>query len=200
MNMIRVLDNGLDKGKEEAIRRYAKDDLNSWDIQNPYSHFILNITREEKCSIIKDNLEDNILKSLKILDRINLGLFFSLFKFILRNAFNKLKLPTVSNRLFELSERYVRAGLFHIGDLITVFYENLRKKLNRKFKKLGTDKQLFLVIPRQFGMELSSFFQPNEKFFQGSPECQSLLFSSHGCNMIKICINYIELPLIKTST
>ncbi|RNA39682.1 hypothetical protein BpHYR1_009045 [Brachionus plicatilis] len=32
---------------------------------------------------------------------------------------------------------------------------------------------------------------PSEKFFQGSSEWQSLLFSPHGCNMIKICINYM---------
>ncbi|RNA26039.1 hypothetical protein BpHYR1_006722 [Brachionus plicatilis] len=30
-----------------------------------------------------------------------------------------------------------------------------------------------------------------EKVFQGSSEWQSLLFSPHGCNMIKICINYM---------
>ncbi|RNA09965.1 hypothetical protein BpHYR1_035255 [Brachionus plicatilis] len=31
-----------------------------------------------------------------------------------------------------------------------------------------------------------------KSFFQGSSEWQSLLFSPHGCNMIKICINYIK--------
>ncbi|RNA24819.1 hypothetical protein BpHYR1_038475 [Brachionus plicatilis] len=30
-----------------------------------------------------------------------------------------------------------------------------------------------------------------KSFFQGSSEWQSLLFSPHGCNMIKICINYM---------
>ncbi|RNA12770.1 hypothetical protein BpHYR1_029547 [Brachionus plicatilis] len=41
--------------------------------------------------------------------------------------------------------------------------------------------------------ESAVFFElsDKEKFFQGSSEWQSLLFSPHGCNMIKICFNYM---------
>ncbi|RNA29570.1 hypothetical protein BpHYR1_041903 [Brachionus plicatilis] len=40
-----------------------------------------------------------------------------------QEAFNKLKLLTVSNRLFELSERYVEAGLSHSVPLVVCLNE-----------------------------------------------------------------------------
>ncbi|RNA11660.1 hypothetical protein BpHYR1_008320, partial [Brachionus plicatilis] len=50
---------------------------------------------------------------------------------ILHNeAYNILKLLTVSNRLFELSERYVRAGLSHS----VPFTDRLVEEYNRGFE------------------------------------------------------------------
>ncbi|RNA29799.1 hypothetical protein BpHYR1_020270 [Brachionus plicatilis] len=42
-------------------------------------------------------------------------------------TFNKLNLLTVSNRLFELSERYVRAGLSHSIPLVVRLVEEYRE-------------------------------------------------------------------------
>ncbi|RNA03415.1 hypothetical protein BpHYR1_048570 [Brachionus plicatilis] len=46
-----------------------------------------------------------------------------------QEAFNKLNLLTVSSRLFELSERYIKAGLSHSVPLV------LRLRKNKFFQK-----------------------------------------------------------------
>ncbi|RNA30601.1 hypothetical protein BpHYR1_027613 [Brachionus plicatilis] len=82
------------------------------------------------------------------LDLNTLGnLYMSLIGSILRydtpsnrlhhEAYNKLKLLTVSNRLFELSERYVRAGLSH--SIITVrLVEEYNKDLESRYIEYPT--------------------------------------------------------------
>ncbi|RNA12933.1 hypothetical protein BpHYR1_016825 [Brachionus plicatilis] len=51
-------------------------------------------------------------KAVKLLGKLKLFCDFQL------NAFNKLKLHKLSNRLFELSERYFRAGLSYSVPLV----------------------------------------------------------------------------------
>ncbi|RNA06920.1 hypothetical protein BpHYR1_044972 [Brachionus plicatilis] len=48
-----------------------------------------------------------------------------------QEALNKLKLLTVSNRLFELSERYVRERLSHSVPLVVRLVEEYKKILNQ---------------------------------------------------------------------
>ncbi|RNA30560.1 hypothetical protein BpHYR1_042545, partial [Brachionus plicatilis] len=53
-------------------------------------------------------------------------------------AYNKLKLLTVSNRLFELSERYVRAGLSHSVPLTVRLVEEYNKGFESRYIEYPT--------------------------------------------------------------
>ncbi|RNA27800.1 hypothetical protein BpHYR1_001407 [Brachionus plicatilis] len=53
-------------------------------------------------------------------------------------AFNKLKLLTVSNRLFELNERYVRAGLSHSVPLVVRLVEEEREGFESRYIEYPT--------------------------------------------------------------
>ena len=53
-------------------------------------------------------------------------------------AFNKLKLLTVSNRLFELSERYVRAGLSHSIPLVVRLVEEYKEGFESRYIEYPT--------------------------------------------------------------
>ncbi|RNA03353.1 hypothetical protein BpHYR1_043626 [Brachionus plicatilis] len=72
-------------------------------------------------------------------------------------AFNKPKLLTVSNRLFELSERYVGTGLSHSIPLVvrlTQYYMNFN--LNHNFDNLIFDHLLMIMnfkLPNKEGFE-----------------------------------------------
>ncbi|RNA20471.1 hypothetical protein BpHYR1_017274 [Brachionus plicatilis] len=77
---------------------------------------------------------------------------------ILHNeAFDKLKLLKVSNRLFELAERYVGVGLSHSVPLVTRLVEEYMKNFESKFieyptplykkKKVSTTVGLLMLAP-----------------------------------------------------
>ncbi|RMZ99290.1 hypothetical protein BpHYR1_053070, partial [Brachionus plicatilis] len=55
-----------------------------------------------------------------------------------QEAFNKLNLLTVSNRLFELSERYVRAGLSHSFPLVVKLVEEYRGGFESRYIEYPT--------------------------------------------------------------
>ncbi|RNA35182.1 hypothetical protein BpHYR1_023987 [Brachionus plicatilis] len=64
-------------------------------------------------------------------------------------VFNKLKLPTVSNRLFELSERYVRTGLSHSIPLVVRLVEEYKEGFESRYIEYPTPlryKQKFYCI------------------------------------------------------
>ncbi|RNA12658.1 hypothetical protein BpHYR1_016988 [Brachionus plicatilis] len=54
-------------------------------------------------------------------------------KFIHQETFNKLFILTVSNRLFELSERFVRAGLSHPVPLVIRLIEEYRDGFKSRY-------------------------------------------------------------------
>ncbi|RNA37991.1 hypothetical protein BpHYR1_022110 [Brachionus plicatilis] len=60
-------------------------------------------------------------------------------------AFNKLKLLTVSNRLFELSERYVGTGLSHSIPLVFLTYSE--GALARSFRNSICSDQVDVILP-----------------------------------------------------
>ncbi|RNA44102.1 RNA-directed DNA polymerase from mobile element jockey-like, partial [Brachionus plicatilis] len=55
-----------------------------------------------------------------------------------QEAFNKLKLLTVTNRLFELCERYVRAGLSHSVPLVVSLVEEYREGFELRYIEYPT--------------------------------------------------------------
>ncbi|RNA13285.1 glycoside hydrolase [Brachionus plicatilis] len=57
-----------------------------------------------------------------------------------QEAFNKLKLLTVTNRLFELSERYVRAGLNHSVPLVVRLVEEYREGFESRYIESSVQK------------------------------------------------------------
>ncbi|RNA21073.1 RNA-directed DNA polymerase from mobile element jockey-like [Brachionus plicatilis] len=84
-----------------------------------------------------NSLSETNIKSLEVIQnsevRSILKLRYDSHSNILHNeAYNKLKLLTVSNRLFELSERYVRTGLSHSVPLTV----RLVEEYNRGFESI----------------------------------------------------------------
>ncbi|RNA15376.1 RNA-directed DNA polymerase from mobile element jockey-like [Brachionus plicatilis] len=55
-----------------------------------------------------------------------------------QEAFNKLNLLTISNRLFELSERYVRTGLSHSVPLVVRLVEEYREGFESRYIEYPT--------------------------------------------------------------
>ncbi|RMZ97296.1 hypothetical protein BpHYR1_039878, partial [Brachionus plicatilis] len=89
---LRIYENRIENLKEIKFLDYSFPSLNS-----------LSETNIKRLEVIQNSAVRSILK-----------LRYDTLSNILHNeAYNKLKLLTVSNRLFELSERYVRAGLSH---------------------------------------------------------------------------------------
>ncbi|RNA43869.1 hypothetical protein BpHYR1_026127 [Brachionus plicatilis] len=85
---------------------------------------------------------------------------------------------------------FIASHLNELWEFIMIIMCNIffqKKDLNRTFKFI-----LFLLENLSSGIsewiKVLSFANINkkEKFFKGSSEWQSLLFSPHGCNMIKI--------------
>ncbi|RNA04698.1 RNA-directed DNA polymerase from mobile element jockey-like [Brachionus plicatilis] len=61
-----------------------------------------------------------------------------------QEAFNKLNLLTVSNRLFELNERIVRAGLSHYVPLVVTLVEEYREGFESRYIEYPTPNNFFL--------------------------------------------------------
>ncbi|RNA36062.1 hypothetical protein BpHYR1_052712 [Brachionus plicatilis] len=55
-----------------------------------------------------------------------------------QEAFNKLNLLTISNRLFELSERYVRTGLSRSVPLVVRLVEEYREGFESRYIEYPT--------------------------------------------------------------
>ncbi|RNA24770.1 RNA-directed DNA polymerase from mobile element jockey-like [Brachionus plicatilis] len=90
-----------------------------------------------------NSLSETNIKSLEIIQnsavRSILKLRYDTPSNILHNeAYNKLKLLTVSNRLFELSERYVRAGLSHSVQLTVRLVEENNKGFESRYIECPT--------------------------------------------------------------
>ncbi|RNA16205.1 RNA-directed DNA polymerase from mobile element jockey-like [Brachionus plicatilis] len=73
-----------------------------------------------------------------------------------QEAFNKLNLLTVSNRLFELSERYVRAGLSHSVPLVVKLVEEYRGGFESRYIEYPTPLCNCYLVISSFFPELSN--------------------------------------------
>ncbi|RMZ93261.1 hypothetical protein BpHYR1_024481, partial [Brachionus plicatilis] len=53
-----------------------------------------------------------------------------------QEAYNKLKLLTISNRLCELSERYIKAGLINFVPLVLRLVKNIKQTSNQDISNI----------------------------------------------------------------